>query len=243
MLDGRLFGDRAGIAYSVDVAYETGRLAISGGNRKFSAWATTAHVDWQTSFVWRPKLVLSTSYASGDSGNLTGKLHRFDPLFRTCARGSDRWGSTLGRTCSTQPWRSSPRPPKISRSSSTTGTSVWPTRGGVVRGISRAGRAEPNNDSTLLGNEIDAEVTYAPLDSLAMTAGYGAFFTGQGARTILSRNGDVGPRCCQRRSCSFDSRALDSSSAGGATALVALHISVLLAAGVARAGLTSRCTA
>ena len=37
-----------------------------------------------------------------------------------------------------------------------------------------------------------------------MTAGYGAFFTGKGARTILSGNADSGPRSCHRRSCSFD---------------------------------------
>src|SRR5258708_18287701 len=65
VLDGRIFGDRSGIVYSVEIAYEAGRLAISGGNRKFSAWGTTAHVDWQTNWVWCPKIVLSTSYATG----------------------------------------------------------------------------------------------------------------------------------------------------------------------------------
>jgi hypothetical protein len=50
------------------------------------------------------------------------------------------------------------------------------------------------NDAAFLGHEIDAAVTYSPLEALVVSAGYGAFITGDGARTIMAGRADGGPR-------------------------------------------------
>jgi hypothetical protein len=195
VLDARIFGDRAGIAYSAEVAYETGRLAILGGNRKFSAWGTTAHVDWQTNFLWRPKLVLSTSYATGDSGNTTGKLHGFDPILPDVRAGLGQMGLYAWTNVLDAAFAVVMAPAE----DFTFALDYRHVRLADAKGpwfaasLAPVGQ-NPSNDSTLLGNELDAEVTYAPLDALAVTAGYGALVTGEGARAILSRNPDAGPK-------------------------------------------------
>jgi len=195
VLDGRVFGDRSGIAYSVEAAYEAGRLAIAGGNRKFSAWGTTAHVDWQTSWLWRPKLVLSTSYASGDRGNTSGKLHRFDPILPDVRSGLGQMGLYAWTNVLDAAFAVTVAPTE----EITVGLDYRHVRLADARGAWFAASLAPigqnaNNESTLLGNEIDAAITYAPVDALAVTAGYGALITGEGARTILSGSTNSGPQ-------------------------------------------------
>jgi hypothetical protein len=195
VLDARIFGERAGIGYSAEVAYETGRLAILGGNREFSAWGTTAHVDWQTNFVWHPKLVLGTSYASGDSGNLTGKLHRFDPILPDVRAGLGQ----MGLYAWTNILDASLAVVLAPAEDFTFALDYRHVRLADPKGAWFAASLAPvgqnqSNESTLLGNEVDAEVTYAPLDALALTAGYGALVTGDGARTILSGSPEAGPK-------------------------------------------------
>ncbi len=50
------------------------------------------------------------------------------------------------------------------------------------------------NDAEFLGHEIDAAMSYAPFEALLLSAGYGAFITGEGARAILAGRSDAGPR-------------------------------------------------
>jgi hypothetical protein len=52
----------------------------------------------------------------------------------------------------------------------------------------------PRNEASLLGHELDAFASYTPFESLVVSAGYGAFITGEGARAILSGRPDGGPR-------------------------------------------------
>jgi hypothetical protein len=195
VLDARLFGDRGTIAYSAEVAYEAGRLAILGGSRNFSAWGTTAHVDWQTNALWRPKLILSTSYASGDSGNLTGKLHRFDPILPDVRAGLGQmglyaWTNVLDAALAVvaTPAEDFTFAMDYRHVRLADAHGAW-----FAASLAAVGQSS-SNDSTLLGNEVDAEVTYTPIDALAVTAGYGALVTGEGARTILSGNPETGPK-------------------------------------------------
>ncbi len=184
---GRIFGDRAGFSYSAELAYEAGRVAIAGGNRTLSAWAATAHVDWQTGWLWRPKITISTSYATGDRADETGKLHRFDPLLPDVRSGLGQmglyaWTNVLDAALALV---------VAPTDELTVALDYRHVRLADARGAWFAASLAPvgqnrNNDSTLLGNEIDAEITYAPLDALAVTAGYGALVTGDGARAILS---------------------------------------------------------
>jgi hypothetical protein len=195
VLDGRIFGDRAGISYSVELAYEVGRIAIAGGNRRLSAWGTTAHVDWQTGWLWRPKLVLSTSYATGDRDKATGKLHNFDPILPDVRSGLGQmglyaWTNVIDAALAVvlAPSEDFTAAVDYRHVRLADARGAW-----FAASLAPVGQ-NPNNDSTLLGNEIDAEVTYAPLDALAVSAGYGALITGEGARAILSRNANGGPQ-------------------------------------------------
>jgi Alginate export len=194
VLDGRIFGDRAGIAYSVEFAYEAGRIAILGGNRQLSAWGTTAHVDWQTSWLWRPKLVLGGSFATGDAGDLTGKLHRFDPVLPDVRSGLGQMGLYGWTNVLDAAFAVILAPAEgLTVALDYRHVRLADARGAWFAASLAAVGQNPNNDSTLLGNEIDAEVTYAPLDALAVSAGYGALITGDGARTILAGSADAGP--------------------------------------------------
>jgi hypothetical protein len=139
--------------------------------------------------------VLSTSYATGDRGNLTGKLHRFDPLLPDVRSGLGQmglyaWTNVLDAALAVL---------LAPSDDFTVALDYRHVRLADARGawfaasLAPVGQ-NPSNDSTLLGNELDAAVTYAPLDALAVSAGYGALLTGEGARTILSGRADGGPQ-------------------------------------------------
>ena len=79
VIDGRVFGERAGWSYAAEFAYELGRLAMVDRQPSIAAWGATAHVDWQTTWMLRPKLSLSGSYATGDDGSKPGTVARLRP--------------------------------------------------------------------------------------------------------------------------------------------------------------------
>ena len=92
VVDARAFGDRAGLSYSAEFAYELGRLAIVGGIRDVRAWAATAHVDWQSGLPLRPRFSLGGSYATGEDGSGTSATHRFDPMLPDARSGLGQMG-------------------------------------------------------------------------------------------------------------------------------------------------------
>jgi hypothetical protein len=195
LVDARLFGDRAGLGYSIEMAYEVGRLAVVGGNRPIRAWATAGHLDWQTSWLLRPKVALSGSYASGGNGMPWEETHRFDPILPDARAGLGQmgiyaWTNVLDAavTGSLAPLENVTLALGLRHVRLADPHDAW-----FAASLLPVGQ-NPRNESSFLGHEIDASVSYAPFEALIVSAGYGAFITGQGARAVLSGRSDVGPR-------------------------------------------------
>ncbi|HEX9295794.1 MAG TPA: alginate export family protein [Polyangiaceae bacterium] len=187
VVDARLFGDQSGLTYAAEFAYELGRVAIFGGNRDLAAWGATAHIDWQTTWPLRPKWSLAGSYATGDDGQLSGTVRRFDPILPDARAGLGQMGLYA--------WSNIVDGAATVTSSPSDDVSVaigyryirladpkgpWFTASLAPVGQNIA------NEASFLGHELDASVSYAPLEGLGLRAGYGAFVTGAGARAILS---------------------------------------------------------
>jgi hypothetical protein len=195
VIDGRVFGERAGWSYAAEFAYEFGRLALADRRPSIAAWGATAHVDWQTTWMLRPKLSLSGSYATGDDGSNPGTLRAFDPILPDARSGLGQmglfaWSNILDaaftvvaaptdETRVTLGYRylrlANPRGAWFSASLAPVGQNL-------------------QNDAAFLGHELDGAVSFTPLDSLTIRAIYGALITGAGARAILNGTGGAGPR-------------------------------------------------
>jgi len=194
VIDGRVFGERGGLGYAAEFAYELGRLAVPGG-RRLSAWAATAHVDWQSSLMFRPKLVLGSSYATGDDGSASGTMHTFDPILPDARSGLGQMGLYAWSNIFDGSFTITATPLeeigvtlayRYVRLAHAKGTWFAANLAPVGQNIA--------NESAFLGHELDAVVRYSPVDVLTLRAGYGAMLTGDGARTILSGRPDGGPR-------------------------------------------------
>jgi hypothetical protein len=183
----RIFGDRAGFSYAADGAYEVGRFGIPGSTRQLRAFAAAAHVDWQPGWALRPKVTLAGSYASGDDGTETGRSQRFDPILperRTGigSMGLYAWSNIIdpGLEVAVAP-------------SDEIGLGVDyryllladPHGAWIAASLAPIGQNR-QNESRALGHELDAFVSYTPLESLMLSASYGALIAGDGARAILS---------------------------------------------------------
>jgi len=195
VIDGRVFGERAGWSYAAEFAYELGRLALVDRRPSIAAWGATAHVDWQTTWMLKPKLSLSGSYATGDDGSKPGTLRAFDPILPDARSGLGQmglyaWSNILDAaftvvTAPTDEMRitfgyrylrlADPRGAWFSASLAPVGQN-------------------PQNDAAFLGHELDGAVSFAPLDSVTVRAGYGALITGEGARAVLTGSKSGGPR-------------------------------------------------
>ena len=195
VVDGRVFGERAGWSYAAEFAYQLGRLAMADRQPSIAAWGATAHVDWQTTWMLRPKLSLSGSYATGDDGSKPGTLRAFDPILPDARSGLGQMGlyawsnildaaftvvaSPMDELRFTLGYRyvrlADPRGAWFSASLAPVGQNL-------------------ENDAAFLGHELDGAVSFAPLDSLTVRAGYGALITGEGARAVLTGSKNGGPR-------------------------------------------------
>jgi hypothetical protein len=195
VIDGRVFGDRAGVSYAAEFAYELGRLAMIDRHPKIGAWGATAHVDWQSAWYFRPKVVLSGSYATGDDGSTPNKVRAFDPILPDARSGLGQmglyaWSNIIDAALNivlspNDQWRvaigyrylrlADPRGAWFSASLLPIGQNA-------------------QNDAAFLGHELDAAVSVTPLESLTLRAGYGALVTGAGARAILAGRNDGGPK-------------------------------------------------
>ena len=181
-----------GISYSAEGVYELGRVGIPGGHRPLSAWGATARVDWQTSWVLRPKWALSGSYASGGDGPANEELHRFDPLLPDSRSGLGQMGLYA--------WSNIIEGAFTVRSAPTDDLMITLGYRHVRLADSRGAWFSASlfpigqnsaNGAAFLGHELDTAITYSPLDVLSISGGYGAFVTGRGARAILESGARV----------------------------------------------------
>jgi hypothetical protein len=195
VLDARAFGDRAGLSYSAEVAYELGHLALVGGNRDIRAWAATGHADWQTGWPLRPMFSLGGSFATGEDGTPTSPTQRFDPMLPDARAGLGQMGLYAWSNVLDAAFTTSFAPvDEFTFAVAYRYVHLADSRGAWFTASLLPVGQNPKNDDPFLGHELDASVTYAPLDGLALSAGYGAFVTGGGARAILSGRPDSGPR-------------------------------------------------
>ena len=195
VIDGRIFGDRAGWSYAAEFAYELGNFAIVDWNPSIAAWGATARADWQTTWPLRPKLSVSGSYATGDHGSKPGTIRAFDPILPDARAGLGQmglygWSNILDAalTVTTAPTD------EVSIQLGYRHLRLADPRGAWFSASLAPVGQNLQNDAPFLGHELDAMVSFAPLDSLTIRAGYGALITGEGARAILSGRTDGGPR-------------------------------------------------
>jgi hypothetical protein len=195
VIDGRVFGERAGWSYAAEFAYELGKIAIVDTQPSIASWGATARVDWQTTWPLRPKLALLGSYATGDDGSKPGTLRTFDPILPDARAGLGQ----MGLYC----WSNI-----LDGALTVTAAPTDEIR--VMLGYHYLALAEPGgtwfsaslapvgqnaaNTAAFLGHEIDAAVSVSPLESLTIRGGYGALITGKGARAVLSGRTDTGPQ-------------------------------------------------
>jgi hypothetical protein len=194
VIDARVFGDRAGLSYAAEFAYQIGRLAIVDRRPAIGAWGATAHVDWQTTGWLRPKLSLSGSYATGDDGSKPGKLRAFDPILPDARAGLGQmglfaWSNILDAalTVVTAPTD------ELRISVAYRHLHLADPRGAWFAASLAPVGQNTANDASFLGHELDASVGVSPLESLTIRAGYGALITGAGARAILAGRSNAGP--------------------------------------------------
>jgi hypothetical protein len=195
VIDGRVFGERAGWSYAAEFAYELGRIAIVDRRPSIAAWGATAHADWQTTWFLRPKLSVSGSYATGDDGSKPGTIRAFDPILPDVRSGLGlmglySWSNILDAafTVVTSPTD------ELNVLLGYRYLRLADPRGAWFSASLFPVGQNPQNDAAFLGHEIDAAVTFSPLEALNVRAVYGALITGDGARAILSGRPDAGPK-------------------------------------------------
>jgi hypothetical protein len=194
VVDGRVFGDRAGWSYAAEFAYELGRIAIVDRHPSIAAWGATAHVDWQTTWFLRPKLALSGSYATGDDGSKPDTIRAFDPILPDARAGLGQmglygWSNILDAafTVATTPTDD------VRIQLGYHYLQLADSRGAWFSASLFPIGQNPQNDAAFLGHELDVSASVVPFDSLTIRGGYGALITGRGARAVLSGRPDGGP--------------------------------------------------
>lgn len=195
VIDGRVFGERAGWSYAAEFAYEFGRIAVVDRRSAIAAWGATAHIDWQTTWFWRPKLTLSGSYATGDDGSKPGTIRAFDPILPDARAGLGQMGLYGWSNILDAAFHFVATPTDELR----VHLGYRYLRLADPRGAWFSATLAPigqntQNDASFLGHEIDAAISLTPFDSLTVRGGYGALITGDGARAILSGRTNGGPR-------------------------------------------------
>jgi alginate export protein len=195
VVDARVFGDRAGLAYSAEFAYELGHFSVIGSTRDIRAWAATAHLDWQTAWVFRPKFSIGGSYATGEDNNPSGTSRRFDPILPDARAGLGQMGLYAWSNVVDGSLNATLAPiDDVTLALGYRYVRLADEHGAWFAASLLPVGQNTRNDDPFLGHEIDAAITYSPLEALLVTAGYGAFITGDGARAILAGRADQGPR-------------------------------------------------
>jgi hypothetical protein len=195
VLSARLSGDKRGFRYSVEGAYELGRISSYGVNRDLSAFAVAGRATWETALPWHMTFGAEAAYASGDAGDADSMdpaavQTRFDPIAPDKRPGHNLMGLyalsnliLLGGDISVRP----AEPVGINLGYRFVGLAEpkgrWTSASLVAIG------ASPDNESHVLGHQLDAAVSLRFWQPLTIDAGYGLFLTGEGAKNILQASG------------------------------------------------------
>jgi hypothetical protein len=191
LVDARAAGEHRGFEYAAEGAYEFGRIASFGLNRKLSAFAAAARVAMRTSLPWQLRFGLSGAYASGDdSGGASNTVRRFDPIVpevHAAPGAMDLYGWSnsiqVGAEVSARPRDRVEVGLRYVFAGLAEPSDRWSTAAMIPIGVA------PDNASMMLGNELNMHLSYQPWDSLGFGAAYGLFLLGDGGRAILSAAG------------------------------------------------------
>jgi hypothetical protein len=191
--DGRLSGDRRGFRYSIEGAYEGGSVASYGANRTLSAFALAALASWETALPGHLTFGGEAAYASGDTGNTTGTLRRFDPLLPDehtllSPMSVYAWSNAIvgGGSIGAHPVDELGLLAAYHYAALAQPGGRWSDAALAPIG------AAPTNTARSLGHEIDASVRVTPLAAAKLfevEGGYGLFVRGAGADAILQAAG------------------------------------------------------
>jgi len=197
--DLHLFGAYRGVSYSVEGAYQLGRVASYDVNRKVGALAAAGRVDWQTALPLELRLGLAGAYASGDGSNGRGSdLRRFDPILPDVHRHHGMmdlvaWSNLIegAGSVGARPHAMLDASVRYAVLGLADPRDRWSTSNMLPVG------ADPANTSRLLGHEVDVRIAFEPRKDVIVDAGYGVLVTGAGARAVLSAAGRGSPDLLQ----------------------------------------------
>ncbi len=157
--------------YDFDTAFQCG----GDGDRRHRAFAFRGEVGYTIQHAWKPRVSLSTVYASGDRDPDDGLSERFDRLFQAthCPSTSDlfSWQNTISPKI-----RLSLRPASRLRIDTSYGAH-WLASDSDDWVI--PGRRDPRGDSgDFIGQELELRVRYRIDPRVELEVGYAHFFPG-----------------------------------------------------------------
>lgn len=192
VLSARLSGDKRGVRYSAEGAYELGRIASYGVNRDLRAFAFAGRGTWETALPWHATFGADVAYASGDDGSTdpAAVQTRFDPIAPDKRPGHNLMGLYAWSNSIVAGGDMSVRP------ADSLGIDVGYRFVGLAEPKGRwtsaslvAIGASPTNESHVLGHQIDAALSFRFWQPVTIDAGYGVLVTGDGAKNILEASG------------------------------------------------------
>ena len=193
-LDGRVFGEHRGFEYAAEGAYQLGRVAGYGENRDLSAFAFAGRVDWQTALPGKFRFGAHGGYASGDDSQGTGSSQgRFDPILPTSHEHHGMmdlyaWSNVIeaGGAVSARP-----HDDLTARAAYTFVGLAQPGDRWSTGYLNPVGAAA-DNESRMLGHEVDLSLALEPWEGVSFAGGYGMFILGDGGKAILDAAGRGG---------------------------------------------------
>lgn len=186
VLDARISGDRRGLRYALEGAYELGKVASYGVNRDLRAYALAARVGWETALPGHLTFGAEAAYASGDQGGPKGTQRRFDPILPDehtllSPMSLFAWSNLmlLGGSLGVRPTE------EVSLLAGYRYAALAQPGGRWTSAALAPIGAAPTSGASSLGHEIDAAIKFAPWRAFEIDTGYGLFLRGSGADAIL----------------------------------------------------------
>ncbi len=188
VVDGRISGDRRGVRYALEGAYELGQVAAVGDLRDLRAFALAARLGWETALPAHLTFGAEAAYASGDQGDAKGTIRRFDPILpdehtQLSPMSLFAWSNLLlvGGTVGLHPLDELGLLAGYRYAALAQPEGRWTTAALAPVG------AAATNGARSLGHEIDAAVKITPWRAFEIETGYGLFLAGSGAEAILAK--------------------------------------------------------
>jgi hypothetical protein len=188
--DFRVSGAERGIEYAAEGAYQTGRTAGYGENLDVSAWAVAGRFAWQTALPWQLRVAAHGAYASGDDSPGADGFERFDPILPTVHEHHGlmdlyAWSNLInaGGDVSIRPHDALRYMIGYGFAGLAEPGDRWSTAYLLPVG------AAPDNESRVLGHEVDTTITVQPWDWMSFAGGYGFLLLGDGGKAIMASAG------------------------------------------------------